>query len=102
MLSQIKTGVKSAGSGNILTNRELLQAFDPRRNDLPYVYDTFKWEHCSVDGFDFDDAWSSKKANTSEDRRTQFEHGVKRLPMFNIFKKMRAARMSEKLGTLMN
>ncbi|CAN0329747.1 unnamed protein product, partial [Hapterophycus canaliculatus] len=38
-----------------LTNRELLAEFDPRVNSLPYVYDTFKWEHCSDDGFDFDD-----------------------------------------------
>lgn len=28
-------------------------------NMLPYVYDTFKWDHCLEVGVDFDDAWDS-------------------------------------------
>lgn len=78
-------------SGNILTNRELLQAFDARSNSLPYVYDTFKWTHCEADGFDFDDAWKTQ-ASTPEDRRPHFKEGVKRIPMYGIFERMRAAR----------
>lgn len=53
---QTKTGVEDGGSGNALTDRELLAALDPRINSLSYVCDTSKWEHCSVDGFYFDDA----------------------------------------------
>ncbi|CAN0199601.1 unnamed protein product, partial [Hapterophycus canaliculatus] len=50
-----ETGIKGVGSGNTLTNRELLAAFDPRINSLSYVYDTFKWTHCAEGGLDFDD-----------------------------------------------
>ncbi|CAN0275670.1 unnamed protein product, partial [Hapterophycus canaliculatus] len=47
----IKTGIRgNLDSGNKLTNREALQAFDARSNSLPYVYDTFKWLHCEADG----------------------------------------------------
>ena len=34
---------------------ELMRAIDPRGSTLPYVYDTFKWEHCLGEGYDFDD-----------------------------------------------
>lgn len=62
--------LRAGGGGNSLTNREVLRALDPRINALPYVYDTFKWKHCAIDGYDLDDAWkdstrsdSSKKYN---------------------------------------
>lgn len=83
-------------SGNTLANRDLLQAFDPRTNSLPYIYDTFKWAHCSNDGFDFDDAWKTQQATTPGHRRTQFKEGVKRVPMFGVFEKMREARNAKK------
>lgn len=41
-----------------MTNRDILAALDIRtENVLPYVYDTFKWDHCLELGYDFDDAW---------------------------------------------
>lgn len=82
-------------SGNILTNRELLQAFDARSNSLSYVYDTFKWTHCEADGFQFDDAWATM-ANTPANRRTEFRGSVPRSPMYGVFERKRAARLAEK------
>lgn len=56
---EVQTGIRSNnGAGNKLTNREAVQALDPRANTLSYIYDTFKWEHCAVDGYNFDDAWN--------------------------------------------
>lgn len=59
---QVYTGIRGGGDtdtggGNTLTNREVLLNLDPRRNSLPYIYDTFAWEHCEADGYHFDDAW---------------------------------------------
>ncbi|CAN0340212.1 unnamed protein product, partial [Hapterophycus canaliculatus] len=58
----VQTGIKGSptGGGNTLTNREVLAALDPRINALSYVYDTFEWSHCAVDGFDLKDAWLAK------------------------------------------
>ncbi|CAB1096465.1 TYR [Ectocarpus sp. CCAP 1310/34] len=58
----VQTGIKGSplGGGNTMTNREVLAAFDPRINALPYVYDTFEWAHCAEDGFDLRDAWLAK------------------------------------------
>ncbi|CAN0043472.1 unnamed protein product [Pylaiella littoralis] len=85
---EVKTGIKgNVKTGNMLTNREVLAALDARANMLPYVYDTFKWDHCLGAGVDFDDAWvtatkatptstvyqtkETETANNSEkDRRT--------------------------------
>ena len=54
----IKTGIRgNPVLGNDLTNREVLEALDPRFDSLPYVYDNFKWDHCLSEGYDFDDAW---------------------------------------------
>ena len=94
-VTQVRTGIKGMESGNTLTNRELLMAFDPRSNSLPYVYDNFKWTHCEADGFDFDDAWKAQ-ASTPGHRRTQFKEGVKRAPMFGVFEERRAARKAKK------
>lgn len=56
---QVRTGIKGnpANGGNVLSNREALAAFNPSENMMSYIYDTFKWEHCKEDGYDFDDAW---------------------------------------------
>ena len=34
---------------------------NPSVNMLPYVYDTFTWDHCLSAGFDFDDAWGNTR-----------------------------------------
>ena len=44
-----------AAAGQYYSNAELMRAIDPRGSTLPYVYDTFKWEHCLGEGHDFDD-----------------------------------------------
>lgn len=63
---QIKTGIKgNLRTGNLLTNREILAALDARIDMLPYVYDTFKWDHCLEVGVDFNDAWSSADSSTA-------------------------------------
>ncbi|CAM9863802.1 unnamed protein product [Pylaiella littoralis] len=65
---EVKTGLKgNVEVGNVLTNREVLAAMDPRVNKLSYVYDTFKWDHCLEVGIDFDDAWDT----TSKERHLQ-------------------------------
>ncbi|CBN79225.1 TYRosinase family member (tyr-4) [Ectocarpus siliculosus] len=89
---EIKTGISfNSATGNELTNREALQAFDPRINALPYVYDTFNWEHCAADGYDFGDAWqSSTKKSKSTSARPAFEDGVPRAPMYSSTLKLMA------------
>ena len=58
---KVQTGIKGnvPGGGNVLTNKEVLEALDPRNNALPYVYDTFKWSHCEAEGFNMNDAWGA-------------------------------------------
>jgi len=38
------------------TNREVLDATDPRKStySMPYIYDSFRWPHCVDQGLDFD------------------------------------------------
>ncbi|CAM9874878.1 unnamed protein product, partial [Hapterophycus canaliculatus] len=50
LLRNTSDGFEGAGRGNNFTNRELLARLDPRINALSYVYDNFKWTHCSEDG----------------------------------------------------
>ena len=65
---EVKTGIRgSPVTGNNLTNREVLASFDPRSNSLTYVYDTFKWDHCVPEGYDFDDAWRETAASARKD-----------------------------------
>ncbi|CAM9726487.1 unnamed protein product [Scytosiphon promiscuus] len=95
---EITTGVKGARRGNTLANRDLLAAFDPRINSMTYVYDNFKWPHCAEDGFDLDDAWHHTETTTAPERRTRFEDGVKRFPMYDVMKKLRAAEKAADVG----
>eukprot|EP00752_Nemacystus_decipiens_P008279 g7402.t1 len=61
---EVKTGIRgNLDTGNMLTNREVLEAMDASVNMLPYVYDTFKWNHCLSAGIDFDDAWVTSSAD---------------------------------------
>lgn len=86
----IKTGVReNSDTGNKLTNREALQAFDPRVNALPYVYDTFKWDHCVSEGVDFGDAWKESADGTAPRvKRPSFVEGMPRLPLYPNVNKM--------------
>lgn len=76
--------------GNVLTNREVLEALGPRTNMLPYVYDNFEWEHCAVDGYNFDDAWGEDAPTSPGVRSPRFKEGTKPFPQFSYIKKMMA------------
>ena len=45
-------------AGSKLTNREVLAALNPGLDNARYIYDDFKWDHCEVDGYNFDALWS--------------------------------------------
>lgn len=89
-----RTGIKGdEEGGNTLTNREILQALDPRVNKMSYIYDTFEWSHCDEDGIHFDDAWDAeateaKKASTTKPikKRPSFKEGEIRYPLYNNFR----------------
>ncbi|KAH8098158.1 hypothetical protein JL720_1086 [Aureococcus anophagefferens] len=38
----------AGGGGALLTNGDLYDLVDPRRDDLSYVYDAFAWDHCAA------------------------------------------------------
>ena len=40
----------SEGLEKTVTNAQLLEAFDPKSNALPFVYDAFRWDHCEARG----------------------------------------------------
>ncbi|CAM9421765.1 unnamed protein product [Ectocarpus sp. 6 AP-2014] len=66
---EIKTGMKgNPETGNSFTNREVLAAMDPRVDQLSYVYDTFKWDHCLGSGYDFDTAFDFSSTASAEDK----------------------------------
>lgn len=87
----IKTGIRGNQEfGNTLSNREALQAFDPRSNSLPYIYDTFKWTHCEADGVDFANAWDNAKTRPkSLKNRPSFKEGEFRTPRYSGMKEMK-------------
>lgn len=120
----VRTGIKGNPDegGNIFTNREALSAFDPRINSLPYVYDTFKWLHCEADGYNFNDAWTPRDAETdgpnvgnmglnavtagrigAEPRATKrgnramFQKGVPKFPMYSGLVNMRNKAKDKKM-----
>lgn len=82
--------------GNSLTNREILQALDPRVNKLSYIYDTFEWAHCDADGVHMSDAWPSgnednktqggSNSGGAMSKRPSFKEGELRYPMYSMFK----------------
>ncbi|CAB1119544.1 TYR [Ectocarpus sp. CCAP 1310/34] len=45
--------VKVKGENVQLTNAEWMDLIYPTNEDLPYMYDEFKWDHCSEDGYSF-------------------------------------------------
>lgn len=96
----IKTGIRgSPEHGNILTNREVLEAFDPRVDMLPYVYDTFEWAHCAADGFDFGDATDSAKSkNFERAKRPVFEQGAPRAPRYRSIMDLLAESKRKRTG----
>ena len=49
-------GWRAPGDGGTpvtLTNAELYALASPAKAALPFVYDTFEWEHCAAQGIDF-------------------------------------------------
>ena len=85
---KVKTGIRgNTVTGNNLTNREVLAAFDPRNNSLNYVYDTFKWDHCVSQGYDFDDAWGETQPLP---RKSFYVRDEPRSTVFTSFKRMMA------------
>lgn len=96
----IKTGIRgNPEHGNNLTNREVLEAFDPRVDMLPYVYDKFEWTHCAADGFDFGDASDSTKSGTFERaERPVFEQGAPRAPRYSSVMALLAESKLKKTG----
>ena len=92
---KVKTGIRgSTVTGNNLTNREVLAAFDPRNNSLNYVYDTFKWDHCVSQGYDFDDAWGETPPSP---RKNFYVRDEPRSTVFTRFKRMMAEIMEEEV-----
>lgn len=93
---EVKTGIRGQPpTGNILTNREVLQSLDPRSNSLNYIYDTFKWDQCDAEGFAFDDAWDAT-SKRSAGRRPVFEQGATRTPMYSGILNLRKELKSKK------
>lgn len=87
----VKTGIRGNDeTGNTLTNRELLQAFDPRSNSLPYVYDNFKWTHCEADGVSFDQAWEAAKSKpmAAKKSRPSVKEGEPMTPRYSGLSKI--------------
>ena len=90
---KVKTGVRSNPiTGNNLTNREVLEAFDPRFNSMNYVYDTFKWDHCLPEGYNFDDAWGETAPSP---RNLFFERNGPLSAVYTSFKKKMAKVMED-------
>ena len=93
---KVKTAIRSNPvTGNNLTNREVLAAFDPRSNSMNYVYDTFKWDHCVPEGYDFDDAWGETAPSA---RKNFFERDEPRSTVYTSFKREMAELMKEDGG----
>ena len=91
---EVKTGIRSNPvKGNNLSNREVLEALNPRSNSLAYVYDTFKWDHCVPEGYNFDDAWGE---STSSPRKNFFETDGPQLAVYTSFKRKMAELMNGK------
>lgn len=83
-----RTAIKGEeDGGNTFTNREILQALDPRVNKLSYIYDTFEWTHCTEDGINMDDAWDMSATESPKNgKRPTFKQGEKRYPLYKLFK----------------
>ena len=96
----VKTGILgNPVIGNNLSNREVLGALDPRSNALAYVYDTFKWNHCVPEGYDFDDAWGETAPST---RKIFFERDGPLLAVYTSFKRKMAELMKDRGNQLKN
>lgn len=80
----IRTGTVSGDAGDeesTIANRDFLQLLDPRMNSMTYIYDTFEWKHCKIDGYDMSDAWDySDKPGSS--KRPTFSSGDLRYPLY--------------------
>ncbi|CAM9493178.1 unnamed protein product [Ectocarpus sp. 6 AP-2014] len=96
---EVKTGVRGQPVfGNMLTNREILTALDPRANSLSYVYDKFEWSHCAADGFDFNDAWDDTELSSRNTRpfsHQQKPHGRLGFSLYSDFNEKMAQRLKK-------
>lgn len=52
------------------TNSELYSHLNPASEDLPYVYDNFRWPHCAAEGFSID-LLDTTENNGEDDSSTQ-------------------------------
>ena len=90
---EVKTAIRrNPVTGNKLTNRQVLDALDPRSNSMNYVYDTFKWDHCVPKGYNFDDAWGN---NAPTVRKEFFETDEPRSAVYTNFKRKMAKILKE-------
>jgi hypothetical protein len=66
--------------GNDFTNKQYFDYLNPTSNNLPYVYDNLKWDHCKVLGYDIeglltgslDTSKTAKKFTGSDGRQIAF------------------------------
>ena len=92
---EVKTGIiGNTETGNELTNREVLKAFDPRSNSMNYIYDTFKWDHCLPEGYDFNDLWGESKPSP---RKEFFQTDAPFSTVYTSFKREMADMMKAEL-----
>ena len=95
---EIKTAIRSNPvTGNTISNREMLRVFDPRHNSMNYIYDTFKWEHCAAEGYDFNDAWGENKPSA---RKNFHEREGPLSAVYTSFKREMAKRMKNETDGL--
>ncbi|CAM9523606.1 unnamed protein product [Laminaria digitata] len=103
-----RTGIKGDEvNGNTLTNREILQALDARVNKLSYIYDTFEWVHCDLDGINMADAWDKEAAEARKasadkplNKRPSFKEGEIRYPLYNNFREKTEEVENKKIPSL--
>lgn len=55
------------GQGETYTNKEFYDFIHPSNELLPYTYDTFDYDYCKDEGYDFLDAVAMAEAADQED-----------------------------------
>lgn len=94
---QVRTQIRGhSDGGNTLTNREAMAALDPRANSLTYIYDNFKWDHCMLDGIDFNDAWEDTSSAAANADKRFFQRQKPLSGLYTQFKRDLADAMAEK------
>lgn len=97
---EVRTQIRGhADGGNTLTNREVMAAFDPRANSMNYIYDNFKWEHCSADDVEFDEAWGDTSSAAAKSDKRFFQRQKPLSPLYTQFKRDLADRLAEEAAS---